>query len=165
VPALAFPLGERLVGDVADQVLEEPVLPALGRARVGLHAQHLLTHQPGQQRLELLGGCAGQAGQRADGERLAEHGSVLEEAALFGRDAVQARSDQCMQRLGHLERLDLARGLVDRPLLGKEAPVEEHSHRLDGIQRHALRAREDLRAQPLRQARHETLEQLLHRTL
>ena len=108
-----------------------------------------------EQRLELLGGSAGQRGQRADGERLAEHRSVLEQAPLLGRDAVQARGDQRVQRLGHLERLDLARGLVDGPLLGEQAAVEQHPHRLDRVQGDALGAREDLRAQPLGQARHE----------
>ena len=44
---------QRLVGDVADEVLQEAVLPVLGRARVGLQAEHLLAHERGEQRLEL----------------------------------------------------------------------------------------------------------------
>ena len=36
---------ERLVGDVADEVLEEPVLAVLGRAGIGLHAEHLLSYE------------------------------------------------------------------------------------------------------------------------
>ena len=51
--ALALPLGERLVGDVADEVLQEAVLAALRRARIGLDAEHLLAHERREQRLEL----------------------------------------------------------------------------------------------------------------
>ena len=36
---------ERLVRDVADEILEESVLPVLGRPRVGLNAEHLLAHE------------------------------------------------------------------------------------------------------------------------
>ena len=45
VPRAALPLRERLVGDVAHEVLEEAVLAVLGRARVGLHAEHLLADE------------------------------------------------------------------------------------------------------------------------
>ena len=41
----ALSLRERLVGDVADEVLQEAVLAVLGRARVGLHDEHLLAHE------------------------------------------------------------------------------------------------------------------------
>ena len=53
VPRPALALRERLVGDVADEVLEEAVLAVLGRARVGLDAEHLLAHERREQRLEL----------------------------------------------------------------------------------------------------------------
>ena len=56
VPDLALAFGERLVGDVADQVLEEPVLAALRGARVRLDAEHLLVHQCGEQRLSSAAG-------------------------------------------------------------------------------------------------------------
>ena len=42
MPSPALPLRQRLVGDVADEILEEAVLPVLGRAWVGLDAEHLL---------------------------------------------------------------------------------------------------------------------------
>ena len=63
VPGTALPLRERLVGDVADEVLEEAVLAVLGRARVGLDAEHLLAHERREQRLDLDVG-ARQRGQR-----------------------------------------------------------------------------------------------------
>ena len=53
VAGLAVAVRERLVGDVPDEVLEEAVLPVLGRARIGLDAQHLLADERREQRLEL----------------------------------------------------------------------------------------------------------------
>ena len=53
VAGLALAPRERLVGDVADEVLEESVLAVLGRARVGVDAEHLLADERGEQRLEL----------------------------------------------------------------------------------------------------------------
>ena len=53
MPRLAVGLGERLVGDLAQQVLEEAVLPVLRRARVGLDAEDLLAGERGEDRLEL----------------------------------------------------------------------------------------------------------------
>jgi hypothetical protein len=41
----ALGLGERLVGDPLEQVLEEAVLTSLGGARIGLHAEHLFPHE------------------------------------------------------------------------------------------------------------------------
>ncbi len=99
------------------------------------------------------------------GERLAEHRSVLEQAPLLRCETVQARRDQSVQRLRHLERLDFPRRPVDGALLHEQAAIEQHPHRLDRVERHALGASEDLVAQPLRQARDEPVEQLLHRLL
>ena len=52
---LALVLRDHLVGDAPHQVLEEPVLAALGRERVGLERQHLLADERGQQGLEVAG--------------------------------------------------------------------------------------------------------------
>jgi hypothetical protein len=42
VPDLAIRLCQRLVGDLAQEVLEEAVLAVLGRAWIGLDAEDLL---------------------------------------------------------------------------------------------------------------------------
>src|SRR5262249_24935423 len=42
VPRLAVGLRQRVVGDLAEQILEEAVLPVLGRAGVGLEPEDLL---------------------------------------------------------------------------------------------------------------------------
>ena len=140
VAGAALALGERLVGDVADEILEEAVLAVLGRARVGLDAEHLLAHERGEERLELRLCQAGESGEPGRRERLAEHGSVLEQAPLLGREAVEARRDQGVQRLRHLERADLADRPVDRTLSHEQAAVEQHPHRLDRVEREIGRA-------------------------
>ena len=94
--------------------------------------------------------------ERALGERLAEDGGVLEHTPLLRRQAVEARSDERVQRLRNLERVDLRRGPVDGALLDEQSAVEEHPHRLHRVERDALGALEDLAAHLLGQARHET---------
>ena len=121
VPRLAVGLRERLVGDLAQQVLEEAVLAVLGRARVGLDAEDLLAGERGEDRLELGLGAAPQRRERLLRERLAEHGRVLDDAALGRREPVEPRRDQRVQRLGHLERLDRPGRPVDGPLLDERA--------------------------------------------
>ncbi len=140
---------------MADEVLQEAVVPAFRRARIRLDAQHLFAYEPGEQLLQLRLRSAGECRQRLPAERLAEHGPVLKQAALLGREPVQPGRDQCVQRLGHLERLDLPGWLVDRPLLGEQAAVEQHPHRLHRVEGNALRAGEDLLMQAFRQAWHE----------
>ena len=118
-----------------------------------------------EQRLELVGRATGDGGEPVAGERLAEHGAVLEQPSLLGREAVEPGGDQRVQRLGHLELADLRDGAVDRALLCDQAPVEQHPHRLDGVERDALGAGEDLLTRAFGQARHEPREKLLHRAL
>ena len=162
---LALALGQRLVGDVADEVLQEAVLAALRGAGVRLQGQDFLAYQDGEKRFEFGFGQPAQSSERTQRERLAEHRPVLQQPSLLSSKPVQARGDQRMQGLWHLEGLDLTRGPIDRAVLGEQAAIQEHPHRLHRIQRHPLRSPQDLCAQPLRQARNEALQQLLHRSL
>jgi hypothetical protein len=57
------------------------------------------------------------ARQRAAGERLPEHGRVLHEPPLLRGEAVQSRRHQRLERLGHLQRADLAHDLVGGAVL------------------------------------------------
>ena len=50
----AVTLRERVVGDLADQVLQEPILAVLGRTRIGLQPEQLLAHEPREHRFELI---------------------------------------------------------------------------------------------------------------
>ena len=152
MPGTALSLRERLVGDVADEVLEEAVLAVLGRARVGLHTEHLLAREGDEHRLE-VGVGARKRRQRVSREGLAEHGRVLEQSTLLRREPVEPRGDQCVQRLRHLERLDLARQPVRGAVLDEQAAVEQHPHGLDRVERDALGASEDAVANLDREAR------------
>ena len=127
-----------------DEILEKAVLPVLGGPRICLNAEHLLAHERLEQRLELLGLALRQRRQRLPRESLAEHGSVFEHPPLRFRETVQPCGDESVQRLGHLERLDGPGQLVRGPFLDDQAAVEQHSNRLDRIQRHTFRTTEDL---------------------
>ena len=162
VARFALPLGQRLVRDVADEVLQKAVLTALRRTRVRLDAQNLLSHEACQQRLDLAIGARRQRRKCRVREGLAEHRAVLQQSPLLGGETVEPRRDQRVQRLGHLERLDLAGRRVDRAVLDEQAAVEQHPHRLDCVEGHALSAREDLFFQPVGEPGHQTLEELLH---
>lgn len=76
VAALAISLGERVVGDLADEGLDERVLAAFGAARVRLQHQELAAHEPVQARLQVGLGDTRHGREAGEGERLAEHGRV-----------------------------------------------------------------------------------------
>ena len=145
-----------------DEILEEAVLSSLGRPRIRLDAEHLFAHERREQRLELV---LRQSDERRDSphaERLAEHRPVLKKPALRGREAVEPRGDQRVQRLRNLERRDLLGRPVRRAFLCEQTAIEQHAHGFHRVQRHAFGALEDLPPQALGQAGHEPLEQLLH---
>ena len=160
-----LPLGQRVVGDSAHQILQEPVLAVLGGARVGLDRQHLLAHERRQHRVVERRIVVCERRERPLRERLAEHGAVLDDAALVGREPVQAGGDQRVQGLRHLQGVHGAGRPVDAPLLHQVAAVEQHAHGLDGVQRHALGAGQDLPREGIGQPRHEAVEQRPHRRL
>jgi hypothetical protein len=81
-------LRQRLVGDAADDVLEEAVLTVLRRPRIRLQSQQLLSDEAGQERLQLRLCLPGQRGERGRRERLSEHCRVLDELPLLRAQAV-----------------------------------------------------------------------------
>ena len=76
---------------------------------------------------------------------------------------VEPRGDQRVQRLGHLERLDLAGQAVHVALAYEQPAVEEHPHGLDRVERHALGALEDALAELVGEARDGPGEERRHR--
>ena len=165
VQLLAIAASERLVGDAAHEVLEEAELTVLGRARVAVQRQHLLAHERSEQRIELRLVEPGQRCQRWSRERLPEHGGHLQGPALGFAQPVETGCDERVQRLRHLEGLDLGGRAVDVAVARERAAVEEHSHRLDRVQRHPFGPREDLIAQSVGKARDEAGEQRAHRVV
>src|SRR4051794_14893217 len=133
-------LRERLVRDVANEVLEKAVLAVLGRPRIRLDRDHLLARERREERLELALGEARDRDERTRHERLPYDRGVLQQAPLLGGQPVEARGDERVERLGYVERDDRARWPVEGAVLDERAAVEEHPHRLDRIQRNALGA-------------------------
>jgi hypothetical protein len=68
-----------------------------------------------------------------------------------------------VERLRYLQVADLPGRPVGVTLAREEAAVEQHAHRLDGVEGDAFRALEDPLPQVIRQAWDEAFEQLLHR--
>ena len=97
------------------------------------------------------------------GERLAEHRGVLQQRSLHGREAVEPRRDQRLQRLGDLEIGDVAGDDVTGALLHEDAAILEHPDRLDRVERDPLGALNDLRDKLVGEAGSETLEHRLDR--
>ena len=145
-----------------DDVLEECVLAALGRARVGLDREHLFAEQARQQRLELCGREAGEDLETVPCERLAEHRPVLDKPALLLGQAVEPGRNECVERLRHVERRHGSRGPVDVSFLHEQAAVEQHADCLDRIERHALGPIEDPVTEVVGQAGYEPREELGH---
>ncbi len=80
-----------------------------------------------------------------------------------GAQPVQSRRRQRVQCLRDLERVQRPGRPVDVALAYEQAAVEQHPHRLDRVQRHALRACEHSVAVLLRKPRHEAVEERAHR--
>ena len=91
---------DRLVGDPLDEGLEEPEMASLRRERVGVDRQQLLSNEAVRELLHLRLVEAGQRGETAAGEALAEHRCVLEQPALRLGKPVEPGRDERVQRLG-----------------------------------------------------------------
>ena len=145
VTCLAVGLRERLVCDPLQQVLEEPELAALRRARVRLEGEYLLADEAEEERLDLGLVLPRECGDAVLREGLAEHRCVVNEGALLGGQPVEACREQRVQRLGNRELLDRPRRAVRVAAALEQPAVEQHPHRLDRVERNALGAAEDLR--------------------
>ena len=89
-------------------------------------------------RLQFLRVEARESGEPVTGERLAEHGGVLEEPSLGRLERVEPRRGERLKRLRNRERLDRARGPVLVAAALQESAVEQHSHGLDRVERDAV---------------------------
>ena len=87
----------------------------------------------------------------------------MDQLPLFRREPVKARRDERVQGRRDFQRFDRPRELVRGTIGGEQPSVQQHAHGLDRVQRDAFGARQDRVSHIGRQARHEALEQLLHR--
>ena len=91
VADLAVPLGEGVVGDLADERLDEGVLAQLRRAGVGFQRQQLAAHEFPETRLQRRRFDARDRGETSDGEALAEHRGIGHQRSILGWQTVEAR--------------------------------------------------------------------------
>ena len=163
VTDLAVALGEGVVGDLPDEGLHESVLAPLRRAGIGLVGQQLPAHQRPEPRFQGGRVDARYGAETGRREALAQNGGIEHQRAVRGVEAVEARRDERGERLGDGEGREVTDGGVGAVAAGGQAALgEQHPHRLDGIERHAVGPRDDGADCGLRQPRHETHQQLPH---
>ena len=162
---LGLPLAsrDRLVGDPLDDVLEERVLPPLGRPGISLHRKDLLTEKAAEQRFELRLHHAADCSETLLRKRLAEHRAALDQAALLGPKRVESRRHQRVQGLRNLQILDSTGRAIHVAIAGQKGAIEQHADRFDRIERHALCPVEYPAAQVVRKAGDEPVEKIAHR--
>jgi hypothetical protein len=103
VARLAVGLRERVVGDLADEGLDERILAPLGAARIGLKGEQLAPDEPPKARLDVGRGDARYGGQPRDREALAEDGGVRDQGSIVEPQPVEAAGDERRERLGDRE--------------------------------------------------------------
>src|SRR5207302_10599730 len=84
VPTTTLPFRKGLVRDPSDQILEEPVLPSIGRSIVGLNEQDLVSNQACEQRFQGGPRPAAEGRESVLRERLAENRTGLDQRPLLG---------------------------------------------------------------------------------
>ena len=96
-----------------------------------------------QARFERRGIEPGHRRQRFEREALAEHGRVLDQGPIGRIKVVEARCDECGQRLRHGQFGQVPHRDVHPRLLLQAALRDQHSDRLDCVERHAVGPRHD----------------------
>ena len=145
VARLARPPRQRAVGDGAQQRLEEHVLPALGRARVVVAAEHLLGDEAvaARRSTSISGRPLSAAAPAAVNDCPSTDASCSSErspaASPSRRDATSACSVS-----GTSRSLDVARHDVARALLHEQPAVLQHADRLDRVERDPVGAADDV---------------------
>ena len=102
MPRPAVARGERAVGDLADERLDERVLAALGRARVADPEQDVAPDERAQARLRGLGsGSPADRGQRTAVKLWPRTAASWSSARSAGLERIEARGDERVERLRH----------------------------------------------------------------
>lgn len=153
--------GQRAVGHLLHDRLQEPVLPVVPRPTAGL-AHHQLGALQAGQHLAQVGVVADQGGQVVPVERLAEHRGGLDHPPLGGAEGVQSGRDEGLQGRRRPDAAEVER-VPDQAVAaahrGDEPPVDQRPDGLDGVQRHPLRAARELVAGDRREAVDQPVEQ------
>ena len=132
VPGLAVPPGQRVVGDLAQHVLGEPVAAPLRGQPVRGHRQHLPADQLRQRRPHHGLVLPGHRDQRLGRERGAQHRRVGHQPPHARVQRIEPGGQQRVQAVRHGQLPDVAGQPVD-PLDGlHDVPVDQ---RPDGFHR------------------------------
>jgi hypothetical protein len=163
VPGLAVPAGQRVVGDLAQHVVGEPVAAAFGGQPVGRHAEYLPPHQFGQGRPHRGLVLAGDRDQRLGRERGAQHRGVGDQPPHARVQGIEPGGQQRVQAVGHGQLPDLAGqpvGSLDRL---HDVAVDQRPDGLHREQRDALRLGGDLGPRRRGHAGNQRVHQRVHR--
>ena len=95
-------------------------------------------------------------------ERAAQHGGVGDEGSQVRRQRVETGGQQRLQRLGHAQFAHVADEAVDAFDRTDDVAVDQHAHRLDRVERHALGLARDRRGGRLGQVRYESVQHRGH---
>src|ERR1700675_3519332 len=128
---LALRARELVVGDLADERLDEFVLTPLRRTRVDVDAQEFAPDKGSQCGGERPYVSAGDGREAGHGEAVPEHGGVLQNTTLGRREAIEARANERRERLRDRQACEVADRMVDAALLCQTALGDEHAYRLD----------------------------------
>ena len=154
VAGLAIAAGDRVVGDLPQHLLGEPVAAPLRRQRVGGYAQHLAADQVGQRVPHRRLVLPGHRDQRLGRERGAQHGGVRDQPPGAGVQGIEPGGQQRVQAVRHGQLAD-GPGQPVHPFDRLDhVPVHQRADGLHREQRDALSLAGDLGSRRLRHARH-----------
>ena len=138
VARLAITSRQRLVGDLAEQILGEAVTAPLGRQRVGRDLEHLaadqLAQRGGRRRLVEVADRDDRVGR----ERRAEHRRGAHHPPGHRVETVQAGREQRVQAVGHLQRADVTDEPVDAIDWLHDIAIDQRPDALHRVQRDPL---------------------------
>ncbi len=153
---------EGAVGDLSHQLPHETVLPTLRRPWIVVDREQFAPYQRTKGRGEgglLLGGNS-RKGLR--GEGFAEHRGILEHAPLRGREGIETRGNERLERFRDVEVRQLGPREVPIGTDLQSAAVDEHPEHLDGIERHAIGTLHDPGHECRRQPGRDPVDELGH---
>ena len=158
----AVALGQRVVGDIADEDVPEAILGGLGERRRPALDDEVLDAQSPDELVRGLAPGLGEVRHHHVPEDAADDGRVLGHALLLGRQRVQPSREH---RLHGGWDVDGSHVVGQLPVAVREAQgpaIHEHAHHLLGEERVALRQRHDAVAQ---RCRHAAFQEPIHQAL
>ena len=162
VPGLAVPARHGLVGHLAQHLLGEAEIPALGRKPVGADRQHLAAQkfsEPGSDRRLVL---SRHGHERFGSESRAQNSCLGHHRAQIGVQGIQPGCQKSAQPVGHRQRTDVADECVHAVAGHDDVAVNQGANGLDGEQGYALGLMSDGGSGDLRHAWHEGIDQGVH---